>query len=128
MTTQRIDTRPYETTLFSTLDVARRTGTSVRQVDYWCRLGVLIPAIEANGSGTYRRFDEREARVVGVLASLAPLGFALGALGASVAEQLRALDEMTGLLLIRSNGTISRATAGSGWLVDLDENHTSAAA
>lgn len=44
---------------FSTPEVCRLTGATYRQVDYWCRVGLIRPGLcDARGSGTRRRFTE----------------------------------------------------------------------
>jgi len=57
---------------FSTPDVARLTGASLRQIDYWSRQGYIVPAVAATGSGSRRRWGNDEVqRISGVMASMA---------------------------------------------------------
>ena len=52
-------------------ELARRTGASYRQIDYWCRNGVICPLGEATpGSGRNRQFKESEVKRVRVLADI----------------------------------------------------------
>jgi DNA-binding transcriptional MerR regulator len=37
--------------------VTKVTGVSYRQLDYWCRTGLVDPITEAHGSGTRREFS-----------------------------------------------------------------------
>jgi DNA-binding transcriptional MerR regulator len=56
--------------------VCQRAGISYRQLDYWCRAG-LIPGVERlqnMGSGTIRMFSIRESRFVEQLARLVKAG------------------------------------------------------
>ncbi len=51
-------------------------GISYRQLDHWCRLG-LLPDVEARGRGATRTFSERDRRRVMTLAALTRAGLAL---------------------------------------------------
>src|SRR6266851_9475143 len=43
---------------YSTSDVARISGFSVRQIAYWAKQGIIVPSIQqAHGSGTRRRYS-----------------------------------------------------------------------
>lgn len=80
--------------------VCALAGVTYRQIDYWCRTGLLRPPVAARGSGSQRLFDVREAQVawtLGRLSSLGP-GF-LVELGC-----LRDLDEWRGWLLVEPSG------------------------
>ena len=50
--------------LHTSTDVRRLTGISYRMLDYWCRMGVIVPTHEPSGSGDTRRFTD--ADVAGV--------------------------------------------------------------
>lgn len=45
--------------LLSTADLADATGASFRQIDNWCRRGLITPIVKAEGSGTRRAWSER---------------------------------------------------------------------
>lgn len=45
---------------YSTHEVCELTGLSFRQLDYWARLGVIWPAVEARGSGSHRVWSEQQ--------------------------------------------------------------------
>lgn len=79
---------------FSTVEFAEAAGITYRQADYWCRNEVLAPAAPAKGSGSRRRFDEREIRVARLIAAVT---FSNGGPGcevyARIARQARAIDQ-----------------------------------
>lgn len=52
-------------------ELARRTGASYRQIDYWCRKDVICPVGDARpGSGQNRRFPVTDVPRVKVLAEV----------------------------------------------------------
>jgi hypothetical protein len=108
----------------SSFDLVRALGTSLsyRQLDYWCRLGVLVPAEGANGgSGVGRRFDRQECEIVSVCAALARVRCPTTVLRV-VAAQLRAADVVFDrpTLYVTADGAITDA-AETGWSVSLTE-------
>ena len=46
--------------MLTTAVVALEVGLSHRMLDYWVRSGVITPSIEANGSGSRRRFSQEQ--------------------------------------------------------------------
>lgn len=43
---------------FSTAEVARATGFSTKQLDYWAQRGIVIPSVQqSNGPGTRKRYS-----------------------------------------------------------------------
>ncbi len=104
-------------------DVCGQAGISYRQLDYWCRLGIIEPVGAASpGSGSQRRFTAREIRVVAFVARLYELG-ARAAVVKHVAPLVRAMghDEWTGYLIVSPEGRVGRAIRPEcGWIVDLD--------
>ena len=44
--------------LYSTDEVARHSGATFRQLDYWVRLGYVRPVRPSSGSGNARRWSE----------------------------------------------------------------------
>jgi hypothetical protein len=52
---------------YSAHEVAELAGVTYRQIDYWCRLGVIYPRQTARGSGSRRRFSEDQVRALRVL-------------------------------------------------------------
>lgn len=75
-------------------------GITYRQLDYWCRTGLLRPEQPARGSGSQRGFSLREARIawtLGQLSSLGP-GFLVEL------DCLRDLDRWGGWLVVDHDG------------------------
>lgn len=66
-----------EVALFHAPRVCRLTGITYRQLDYWCRTGVIKPAVESRGSGTQRMFTEEQVEILKVLARLRQVGVSL---------------------------------------------------
>jgi DNA-binding transcriptional MerR regulator len=58
----------------STVDVARLTGASYRQLDYWCSNGLVPGQAEWTGQGTRRQFSYRQVRHVRALFALTGAG------------------------------------------------------
>lgn len=53
---------------YSTREVADAADVSYRQLDYWCRLGLISPEFaDARGSGSRRRFSLHDMAIVRVL-------------------------------------------------------------
>lgn len=86
---------------YSSRQVADLCDVTFRQIDYWTRLGLVIPGVlEAAGSGTVRRWTAADVEVVYGIGQLYRLG-----------AHASALDEV--VALIRS----SRIGAAGEWLV-----------
>lgn len=69
---------PVERVGYSGPEVMRLTGVTYRQLDYWDRTSLVSPSLEqANGSGTQRRYDDVDVRVVGVMKQLLDAGVSL---------------------------------------------------
>lgn len=47
-----------EAELISTLEMARRSGVSLRRLDLWVHKGYLTPAVTSSGTGRPRRWYE----------------------------------------------------------------------
>lgn len=57
--------------VYSAREVADAAGVSYRQLDYWCRLGLVRPSIaEARGSGSRRAFTSHDLAIVRVLGAV----------------------------------------------------------
>lgn len=93
-----------ETATFRGPQVCALAGISYRQLDYWCRSGLLRPPIPARGSGSQRAFDLREVQVAWVLGQLSGLGLGLVEL-----ECLRRLPSFDGWLVV-GRGTVEHVT------------------
>jgi hypothetical protein len=59
--------------LLSSYETAALADISYRQLDYWCRCGVIVPVQDARGSGTRRRFTPSQVRALSVCGRLAEL-------------------------------------------------------
>lgn len=57
--------------LINTRELIKRTGATFRQIDHWCRMGV-IPTVgkQTPGSGYYRSFDENIVNPVELMAKV----------------------------------------------------------
>jgi DNA-binding transcriptional MerR regulator len=53
--------------LLSTYEVVEGTDVTFRMLDYWIRNGVIVPDVEASGSGSRRRFTAEQAQMVWTL-------------------------------------------------------------
>lgn len=67
-----VTTKTLTATMYSTDEVAARTGLSYRMIDYWIRSrpDVFAPAQSARGSGSQRRFSETDVLRFGKAADL----------------------------------------------------------
>lgn len=108
--------------MFSTRRVAELSGASYRQLDYWARIGALRPEVEANGSGSRRRYTVRQV----ALARCAVLLFGMGAQSTPALWALRqlAIAPWTGAVVVRPfTGDVVAVEdvdgPGHGWLLDL---------
>lgn len=100
--------------LMRTPDFARRAGATYRQVDYWCRTGLLRPVKAAHGSGSQRVFDAREVRVARAIQVL------LGRPGTCGAPGRR--EDLVGLLdSVRNGQQLGLIRIERGVYIDLDE-------
>lgn len=106
--------------MFSTDQVCALTDVTYRKMDYWTRAGLVVPTVEAHGSGTQRRYDIDELYVVCVIAELMNLGSGTAAAGRA-AEWLRMSGaRVTGRIFVDSEGFIVDGDrARSCYMVDL---------
>lgn len=102
---QMSERRPALPQLLRGPQVCQLARVSYRQLDYWARTGALIPALEARGSGSRRRWTLSQARAAAVLGLLSELGARCAAM-ASAAGALEQLEEeaWTGALLVWPDG------------------------
>lgn len=63
--------------LLGSMEVIEQTGITYRQLDYWCRTGIIEPTIPGRGSGSARRFTEREVDTIRALVAMLSLSFAV---------------------------------------------------
>lgn len=108
-------------TLWTTPEVARLVGASYRQVDYWCRTGVLSPLNNGRGSGggRVRLWTLDEIAVAAVVADLSALG-ATNEVWSCVAAHLSVPAVLwPDRILVERTGRIPDRPEGTGWLLDL---------
>lgn len=80
---------------FSTVDAARITGASPRQIDYWDRTGILDPSVaSAHGSGSGRRYSIIDLVAMAVMVKLCHAGFNGRSGGRPGPERLNILAEV----------------------------------
>jgi len=60
-------------------EVCALAGITYRQLDYWCRMDVLTPEVDAHGSGSRRAFTRPQARALAVCGRVAELAAGGGA-------------------------------------------------
>lgn len=61
------------TRTFTSYEVCELAGITYRQLDYWCRIGLIGPSSRmAHGSGSRRRYTAHDVCVVAVVGKLAP--------------------------------------------------------
>ena len=80
--------------------VCALAGITYRQLDYWCRVGLLRPERPARGSGSQRGFSTRETQVAWVLGQLSRLGPGL----LCELEELRTVEHFTGWVVVHPDG------------------------
>ncbi len=83
-----------ETTLTTcgATEVANRVGITLRQLYYWERLGVVTPRRETFGDRQFRRYTERDIRVLREVKRLVDEGYVLS----RAAEKVLAGERGTG--------------------------------
>lgn len=84
---------------FRTPQACSLSGATYRMVDYWARTGVLVPTVDANGSGTQRLYSFREVQALWMLAQLARLQVSTPARTLAARAVLDA-DEFGGYLVV----------------------------
>ena len=66
---------------FSTTEVARATGLSVRRVAYWTATRLVVPSVaDTSGTGNHRRYSVRDVYAYAVLGAMRDRGVSLQAL------------------------------------------------
>ena len=89
---------------FSTTEVTRFSRAAARQLDYWARIGALIPTVEAHGSGTQRRYTAHEARMAWAIRVAHEATSSSNSPGGGIAQRigdaLRPLNPWAGILVV----------------------------
>lgn len=74
-------------TIYSSSELARLTGMSLRQIDYWDRTNLIHPSAQAaHGSGSRKRYSENDLLQVKVVARLVTAGVTIQAIRKVMAE------------------------------------------
>ena len=58
-----------------TSDVCRQVGISLRQLEYWILIGIVIPGLEQHGLKSFKRFSDRDIDILMKVKSLTDEGF-----------------------------------------------------
>lgn len=90
-------------TTYTTNQAAALVGSSYRMVDYWRRAGVLVPMINAAGSGSQCRWTDEDVRALRVVVALSRLGAKSPVLTAAVAA-VRSAGFLDRWLLVNPEG------------------------
>lgn len=70
--------------LYSTRGVLAVAGITHRQLDHWRRIGLVWPAVPANGSGTVVGYDAEDLRWICAIAQAVRAGVTPGAILAAL--------------------------------------------
>lgn len=71
--------------IYTSRDLARRSGLPFGQVDTWTRRHILDPCVPARGQGSTRYYDDRALAVARVIAALTRRGMAHRIISAAAA-------------------------------------------
>jgi DNA-binding transcriptional MerR regulator len=66
----RLNTEPY-----GTAEVCRQVGISLRQLEYWILIGIVIPRLEQHGLKFFKRFNESDVEILKQVKLLTDEGF-----------------------------------------------------
>lgn len=109
---------------YSSAEVCRVAGVTYRQLDGWCRHGVVAPSVPARGTGSCRRFSGRDLLIVEAVARMSALGAEYSALRAlSVALRAADLEALPIACFVTTAGRVyidrvpDLAEAGGAWAV-----------
>ncbi len=70
---------------FSTAEVARATGFSLKQLDYWAQRGILVPSIQqSNGPGTRKRYSVDDLVQLQLIRQLKHFGWSMQKIGKAI--------------------------------------------
>jgi DNA-binding transcriptional MerR regulator len=107
--------------MISSSEMCALAGCSYRQLDYWARARVVVPAIEARGTGSPRRFTHRQVRLVRLVTDLAALGAQQGVLQrAFELAELIPEDSWSGTAYVDMSGNLTLSPPPvPAWAIDL---------
>ena len=58
-----------------TSEVCRHVGISLRQLEYWILIGIVIPGLEQHGLKSFKRFSDRDIDILMKVKLLTDEGF-----------------------------------------------------
>jgi DNA-binding transcriptional MerR regulator len=103
---------------YFTTEVIHLTGLTFRQIDYWCRVGIIVPKVEADGSGTKREFSIEQVRAIALCRRLADLGMRAPGLTEVYADACDWHEQFwAGIALVSATGMMTPLDAAT----DFDE-------
>lgn len=91
----------------STPNVCDVAGASYRQLDYWARIGLLVPDTPARGSGSQRRYTLRQAMAARAVVVICEARGGHVHRLAPLVDYLSALDEWRGAVVVGEAGVQS---------------------
>lgn len=98
------------TLAYSTVDAARLTGLSIRQLDYWANRGLVVPSVQqSRGPGTRRLYSLDDLVCLRCLRQLKRHGWSTQKIRQAVAtlrQVMEAPDPLRHALLIHGGRTI----------------------
>lgn len=103
---------------WSTFRVARILDVSYRQLDYWCRTGFFVPQVEAAGSGSRRRYSDRDLLDGAIIVALLDAGLGHDVLR-EVMPWVRSLSDDAlrgGVLVLGASGSALVSTPADLWV------------
>jgi DNA-binding transcriptional MerR regulator len=60
---------------YGTKEVCERVGVSARQLEYWVLIGVVQPIMEPHGNKVFKKFTDRDVRILREVKTLTDDGF-----------------------------------------------------
>jgi DNA-binding transcriptional MerR regulator len=61
--------------LHGTAEVCRQVGISLRQLEYWILIGIVMPSLEPHGLKFFKRFNENDIEILKQVKLLTDEGF-----------------------------------------------------
>lgn len=96
--------------IYSTAEVAKLSGFSVRQIGYWVKQGIITPSIQqARGSGTHRRYNFDDLLQLRFVRQLMNHGWSMQKIREAVTRLRDIMDEPNSLqkaILVHGANTI----------------------
>lgn len=110
---------------YTTAEMARLTGFSLRQLDYWARVGMIIPCFQrAQGSGSHRLYTDENFVQLHIVCQLKKYNWSTQKIRKAVEIVKNVMDDSNPLrnaLVFHRGGTIlalSKTKEGERMLID----------